>query len=63
MSNLELVRAWKEPQFRPTLDHTMPDHPAGQILLPDPEETGNSTDRLCTFHHCTFFHCTLKRCG
>ena len=31
MSNREIVRAWKDPQFRATLGGAMPDHPAGQI--------------------------------
>jgi mersacidin/lichenicidin family type 2 lantibiotic len=31
MSNREIVRAWKDPQFRTTLGDAMPEHPAGQI--------------------------------
>jgi mersacidin/lichenicidin family type 2 lantibiotic len=50
MSNLEIVRAWKDPQFRATLGHAMPDHPAGQIVLPDPEEEeSKTTHRQFTF--------------
>ncbi len=36
MSTAELVRAWKDPEFRATLTTTIPDHPAGQIELKDP---------------------------
>lgn len=36
MSNLEVVRAWKDPELRATLSGVMPDHPAGQIELTDP---------------------------
>lgn len=63
MSNLEIVRAWKDPQFRATLGDAMPDHPAGQIELPDPEgPEGRCTHGLCT-HFCATsgrfctFHC------
>ena len=55
MSNLEIVRAWKDPQFRATLGDAMPDHPAGQIELLDPEdpETHGRTHRLfCTHRVC-----------
>ena len=66
MSNLEIVRAWKDPQFRPTLGDAMPDHPAGQIELLDPEDP----ERGCTCTHglCTVFcasaghFCTHKCC-
>ena len=57
MSNLEIVRAWKDPQFRATLGDAMPDHPAGQIELPDPVEAEGR------FTHPIVF-CTSKRaCG
>ena len=36
MSNLEVVRAWKDPEFRATLGGVTPDHPAGQIHFADP---------------------------
>jgi|GEM_PF-4393333 len=58
MSNLEIVRAWKDPQFRATLGHAMPEHPAGQIELPDPEGPESHT----THGVCSVFFCT-KRCG
>ena len=58
MSNLEIVRAWKDPQFRATLGDAMPDHPAGQIELPDPE----GPERRSTHGFCTLLFCTLKRC-
>jgi mersacidin/lichenicidin family type 2 lantibiotic len=54
MSNLEIVRAWKDPQFRATLGDAMPDHPAGQIELPDPEELeSNTTHGVCSIWFCT----------
>ena len=36
MSNLEVVRAWKDPEFRATLSSVIPAHPAGQIEFADP---------------------------
>lgn len=42
MSNLEVVRAWKDPDFRATLSGVMPDHPAGQIELADPGLDGSA---------------------
>jgi mersacidin/lichenicidin family type 2 lantibiotic len=36
VSNLEVVRAWKDPEFRATLAAAVPDHPAGQIAFADP---------------------------
>ena len=59
MSNLEIVRAWKDPQFRATLGHAMPDHPAGQIVLPDPEEPERNT----THGVCSVFFCTKRACA
>lgn len=34
MSNLDIVRAWKDPEYRSTLN-SAPAHPAGQIELAD----------------------------
>ncbi len=36
MSNGELIRAWKDPEFRATLEGAVVDHPAGDIELTDP---------------------------
>ena len=36
MSNLEVIRAWKDPEFRATLSGIVPEHPAGQIEFADP---------------------------
>lgn len=36
MSSSEIVRAWKDEEFRASLENTMlPEHPAGQIELSD----------------------------
>ncbi len=35
MSNLEVVRAWNDPEYRATLGGFIPDHPAGQIEFVD----------------------------
>jgi len=51
MSNSEIVRAWKDPQFRATLSDAMPDHPAGQIVLPDLEGPHYTHPFSCTCHH------------
>ena len=35
MSTAELIRAWKDPEFRATLGDAMVDHPAGQMEVAD----------------------------
>ena len=41
MSNTEIVRAWKDPEYRSTLN-LVPAHPAGQIELTDPDLDGSA---------------------
>ena len=41
MSTSDVIRAWKDPQYRLTVIE-MPPHPAGQIELIDPDLDGNS---------------------
>ena len=41
MSNLEVVRAWKDPDYRSTLS-SVPTHPVGEIELADPELNTNA---------------------
>jgi len=53
MSNSEILRAWKDPQFRATLGDATPDHPAGQIVLPDQEPESNTTHGVCSVFFCT----------
>jgi mersacidin/lichenicidin family type 2 lantibiotic len=60
MSNLDIIRAWKDPEFRATLAD-VPPHPAGEIEI---ELAGLGLDGPSTlqgksfFVHCTR-HCTL----
>lgn len=73
MSNLEVVRAWKDPEYRATLSAVMPDHPAGQIEFADPLLDRNTAARLEPLNlsnhggQCKTFDCTLstheKCCG
>jgi len=46
MSHAEIIRAWKDPEYRSTLSVT-PAHPAGVIELADPDLGGSAavTDR------------------
>jgi len=41
MSNLDIVRSWKDPRYRRSLSiqqlHTLPEHPAGAATLTDQE--------------------------
>lgn len=41
MSNADVVRAWKDPEYRSTLNF-LPTHPAGQIELADPDLDASS---------------------
>jgi mersacidin/lichenicidin family type 2 lantibiotic len=68
MSTAEIVRAWKDPEFRSTLSEK-PAHPAGEIELADPSLDGSGAnegtmrnDRYttvfgCHTHYCSH-HCT-----
>lgn len=70
MSNLELVRAWKDPDFRSTLNF-VPTHPAGQIEFSDPELDQNAAQggprRFLMAHtknaSCSHTFNTKKHCG
>jgi mersacidin/lichenicidin family type 2 lantibiotic len=54
MSNLDIIRAWKDPEFRSTLA-SIPAHPAGEIDLAgaglDGRAARNHTKEGCT-HDC-----------
>lgn len=73
MSNLEVVRAWKDPEFRTTLGSPVPDNPAGRIEFVDPlldRSTNAKLEALNFSNHggqCKTFGCTLssheKCCG
>jgi len=56
MSNVDIVRAWKDPEYRLTLNE-MPPHPAGQIELADPDLDGSTAVKSGGFHH------THHNCG
>ena len=60
MPNLDIIRAWKDPEFRSTLAY-IPAHPAGEIDL-----AGAGLDGCTALNHledtradCTFDDCTL----
>lgn len=61
MSNLDIVRAWKDPEYRSSLS-VMPPHPAGLIELADPGLEGSAAGgqvRFITTNHCGPTHgCT-----
>ncbi len=68
MSNLEVIRAWKDPEFRATLDGVVPDHPAGQIEFIDPLLDRNSAAKLQPLdlshpHNCQITHNCTKKCA
>ena len=62
MSDTEIVRAWKNPEFRAKLGGAMPDHPAGQIHFAYPGLDGKTgmeplnISNTCT-HGGTHAHC------
>lgn len=49
MSNVDIVRAWKDPEYRLTLNE-MPPHPAGQIELADLDLDGSTAVKSGGFH-------------
>ena len=49
MSNVDIVRAWKDPEYRLTLNE-MPPHPAGLIELADPDLDGSTAVKSGRFH-------------
>ncbi len=72
MSNADIIRAWKDPEYRSTLG-VVPSHPAGLIELTDPDlgssaAAKNRGFRLETVRHigtskggaCKTFDCTLS---
>lgn len=66
MSNLEVVRAWKDPEFRATLSGVIPEHPAGEIEFADPSLDRSSAARLEPLdlsggkNNCKSLDCTLS---
>jgi mersacidin/lichenicidin family type 2 lantibiotic len=62
MSDSEMIRAWKDTEYRATLSVT-PAHPAGVIDLADPDFSGGDADRLATVRYKTITRpnqCTFK---
>ncbi len=58
MSNLDVVRAWKDPEYRATLGDAIPEHPAGQIELAD-----HGLDRRAAVGRGPFFATRNSGCG
>jgi mersacidin/lichenicidin family type 2 lantibiotic len=58
MSNLDIIRAWKDPEFRATLAD-VPPHPAGEIEI---EPAGLGLDVHPTAYFCTFGCFTAHTC-
>jgi mersacidin/lichenicidin family type 2 lantibiotic len=66
MSNADIIRAWKDPEYRLMLPD-VPPNPAGQIELADPDLDDTiivSSGRFVSTHHncSTDFHCPTG-CG
>jgi mersacidin/lichenicidin family type 2 lantibiotic len=64
MSNLDIIRAWKDPEFRATLAD-VPPHPAGEIEI-ELAGLGSDGPSIGTFHCPSFdpHKCTHERvCG
>jgi len=60
MSNLDVIRAWKDPEYRDSLtaaeQAALPEHPAGLIELVDEELSsvnGAASYELATYGCCT----------
>ena len=49
MTNAEIVRAWKDPEYRSTLGQ-VPVHPAGEIELADPGFDRHADLQAAQFH-------------
>ena len=62
MSNPDLIRAWKDPEYRATLNF-VPDHPAGLIELADPELGGSVAPRDGGFKLQTIRHISTQKGG
>jgi mersacidin/lichenicidin family type 2 lantibiotic len=61
MSNVDIVRAWKDPEYRLTLNE-MPPHPAGQIELADPDLDGSTAVKSGRFHLTHGHACRTLNC-
>jgi len=62
MSSAEIIRAWKDPQYRSTLS-VVPIHPAGQIEVLDPA-LGGAAVNARGFRHESVRHAgTTLICG
>lgn len=74
MSNLDIIRAWKDKTYRNSLSADelaqLPEHPAGAIELTDDELTNvdganaNAITIICTLYPiiCTLLYCSLTAC-
>jgi mersacidin/lichenicidin family type 2 lantibiotic len=65
MSTTEIVRAWKDPEFRLTVNE-VPAHPAGRIEFSDPSlhdttvnNNGGPGGTYTTVFGCHTHHCTV----
>jgi mersacidin/lichenicidin family type 2 lantibiotic len=62
MSHVDIVRAWKDPEYRQNLSEAdlkkMPAHPAGLIELKDAEleavAGGDCCKKTCRIHNCLY---------
>ena len=56
MSQLEIVRAWKDPGYRKSLNlqqlAALPPNPAGAVEVGDEDLTGTGPAAFSTFSHC-----------
>ena len=77
MSDLDIIRAWKDKTYRNSLSAEqlaqLPEHPAGSIELTDDELTSIDgaaatpsiipLTLLCTITYCTITYCTITVCS
>ena len=68
MSTADIIRAWKDPEYRSTLG-VLPTHPAGLIELADPHFGGSAAVRRVGFDptngnspNCSFTKMFTKKC-
>src|SRR6185437_593563 len=62
MSNADIIRAWKDPEYRSTLS-VVPSHPAGLIELADPDLGGSAAAKARGFRLETIRHITTSKGG
>jgi len=62
MSHADMIRAWKDPEYRSTLS-VVPSHPAGLIELADPDLGGRAAAKARGFRLETIRHITTSKGG